>query len=233
VSNQVFWRGWDGYEPETAPLFFEMARRARLVVDVGAYVGYYSLLAALANPEGLVLAFEPSPSNFARLRSNVDRNRLANVRCEPTALGERDASGVLFHAAVELPCGSSLSPRFASQPDHVGSEVRVLTLDGYLGAADLRGVDLVKIDTEGTEPEVLRGMMRTLSRDRPRIFCEVLDGHGTGPAIEKILGPLGYRYYLLTDTGARERPIIAADPQFLNHLFVPDPRAESPRPGGQ
>src|SRR5712691_1902353 len=88
VSNQVFWRGWSGYEPETAPLFFEMAQRARLIVDVGAYVGYYSLLGAHANPEGLVLAFEPLPSNFFRLRSNVDRNRLANVRCVPAALGE-------------------------------------------------------------------------------------------------------------------------------------------------
>ena len=233
VSNQVYWRGWSGYEPETAPLFFEMAQRARLIVDVGAYVGYYSLLAAHANPEGLVLAFEPLPSNFSRLRSNVDRNCLANVRCVPAALGERDATGVLFHAAVDLPCGSSLSARFAGQPDLVGSEVRVLALDGYLGAAGLLGVDLVKIDTEGTEPEVLRGMRHTLSRDRPRILCEVLAGHGTGPAIERILQPLGYRYYLLTDTGPRERPTIAADPRFLNHLFVPDRLAESGRPGGQ
>src|SRR5262249_7372061 len=50
VSNQVYWRGWDGYDPETIPLFFRMARRAQTILDVGAYVGFYTLLAALANP---------------------------------------------------------------------------------------------------------------------------------------------------------------------------------------
>src|SRR3954453_9807342 len=49
ISNQVFWRGWNGYEPETTPLFFQLARDAQVVVDVGAYVGFYALIASLAN----------------------------------------------------------------------------------------------------------------------------------------------------------------------------------------
>jgi hypothetical protein len=67
VSNQVFWRGWSGYEPETTPLFFHLAREAEVVLDVGAYVGFFAVLAALANPDGRVLAFEPMPDNAERL----------------------------------------------------------------------------------------------------------------------------------------------------------------------
>ncbi len=219
VSNQVFWRGWAGYEPETVPLFFERAKRARLIVDVGAYVGFYSLLAAHANPQATVLAFEPFAPSFERLQRNVARNRLANVRCMQLALGEHDASATLFHGAVDLPCGSSLSPQSPADPDLVGSAVTVRALDGWLDAAGLEGVDLVKIDTETTEPEVLRGMKKVLARDRPDVFCEVLEGRGTGPALEEVLGPVGYRYYLLTAAGPQERATIAGDARYLNYLF--------------
>ena len=144
---------------------------------------------------------------------------VAGGRCVPVALGEHDASATLFHGAVDLPCGSSLSPEFPSDPDLVGSAVTVRALDGWLDAAGLAGVDLVKIDTETTEPEVLRGMKNTLVRDRPDVFCEVLEGRGTGPALEEILGPVGYRYYLLTDAGPQERTTITGDARFLNYLF--------------
>lgn len=44
VSNQVYWRGWNGYESESVPLFFRLATRASVTLDVGAYVGFYALL---------------------------------------------------------------------------------------------------------------------------------------------------------------------------------------------
>jgi hypothetical protein len=90
VSNQIFWRGWDGYEPETTPLFFRLAAQSRVTLDVGAYVGFYTLLAAHANPDGQVCAFEPLPSVFRRLQRNIALNRLTNVQCVAAAVGEAD-----------------------------------------------------------------------------------------------------------------------------------------------
>src|SRR5580693_402829 len=81
VSNQVYWRGWRGYEPETTPLFFRLATGANVTIDVGAHVGFYALLAAHANPAGHVVAFEPMPAIHARLARNVRMNGLANVTC--------------------------------------------------------------------------------------------------------------------------------------------------------
>src|SRR5262245_49359708 len=81
VSNQVYWRGWAGYERETAPLFFRLASNAQVTFDVGAYIGYFSLLAAHANPNGRVFAFEPMPAIHDRLRQNVALNQLTNVEC--------------------------------------------------------------------------------------------------------------------------------------------------------
>src|SRR5262245_54920135 len=80
VSNLVYWRGWKGYEPETVSLFFRLATRARVTIDVGAYVGFFSLLAGHANTSGLVYAFEPMLDPLERLRKNVSLNELTNVQ---------------------------------------------------------------------------------------------------------------------------------------------------------
>src|SRR2546425_1240599 len=50
ISNLVFWKGWDGYEPDTSPFFYDLAAKSKVFFDVGAHVGYYAILAGLANP---------------------------------------------------------------------------------------------------------------------------------------------------------------------------------------
>src|SRR5262249_9733803 len=90
VSNQIYWKGWDGYEPETAPFFFKLATQAAVTFDVGAYVGYYTLIAAHANPDGRVHAFEPMPVIHERLLNNIRLNELTNVECVPSAVGDAD-----------------------------------------------------------------------------------------------------------------------------------------------
>lgn len=221
ISNQVFWRGWSGYEPETVPVFYRLATQARTTLDVGAYVGFYALLAAHANPGGLVYAFEPHPAIFPRLEDNVALNCLRNLRCVRAAAGERDGEAELFHVAGEMPSSSSLSQAFMrSAPGLRTSRVPVLTLDGFARENALPGVDLVKIDTESTEPEVLRGMQEILRRDRPAIICEILRGRGAEASLEGILGPLGYRYYLLTPQGPQSRERIEGHCEWLNYLFT-------------
>lgn len=87
MPNQIFWRGWDGYETETARAFYRLATSARCTLDVGAYVGFFAILAGHANPSSQVIAFEPLPTVHHRLVSNVAANGLGNVRCEQKAVG--------------------------------------------------------------------------------------------------------------------------------------------------
>jgi len=222
VSNQVYWRGWRGYEPETAPLFFRLATRAQVTIDVGAHVGFYALLAAHANPAGRVLAFEPMPAIHARLARNVRMNGLVNVTCVKSAVGATEGIADFYHVPSAIPCSSSLSFEFmASACDVKRQSVSVVALDRFAQREGLGRVDLVKIDTESTEPQVLRGMVQLLGRDRPTLVCEVLRGRGSERSLEEILGPLGYRYYLLTPDGPSPRERIHGHPQWLNYLFTP------------
>lgn len=220
VSNQVFWHGWQGYEPETTTVFSRLAQDARVIFDVGAYVGFYSVLAAHLNPSAAVHAFEPLPTVFKRLERNVALNRLPNVTCLNAAVGARAGMAEFYHINAELPTSSSLSHDFMKQADDLRcSQVSVISLDEFAERQGIGGVDLVKIDTETTEPEVLQGMTGILERDRPDILCEVLHGRGTGELLERALGPRGYHFYLLTPDGPQRHDHILGHPEWLNYLL--------------
>jgi FkbM family methyltransferase len=222
IPNQIFWRGLKGYEPEAVPLFLRLARDARVIVDVGAYIGLYALAAALTNPVGRVVAFEPLPPVYERLLANVAENGAARVECVPAAVGAQPGTAELFRvAAPGLPSSSSLSFEFMQGYDAlVPSPVPVVTLDAFCHERGIDRVDLIKIDTESTEPAVLRGMPNILARDRPAILCEVLPGHGVELELEAILRPLGYSFHLLQEQGPTRMQSIVADPVWHNYLFT-------------
>lgn len=221
VSNQVYWRGWDGYEPESVPLFFRLATRARVVFDVGAYVGFFSLLAAHANADCRVYAFEPLAEVYDRLQKNIALNDLKNVECICAAVGEVDETAEFYHVADHMPCSSSLSLEFMQSASDVrSSTVPVITLDRFVRENNLSRVDLLKIDTESTEPQVLRGMIETLGRDHPTILCEVLKDRGSERLLGELLRPLGYRFYHLTPDGPVPREQVEGHPSWLNYLFT-------------
>ena len=202
-------------------LFFALAQKAETTLDVGAYVGYFALLAAHANPAARVIALEPLAAIHARLRRHVSLNRVTNVECLMAAAGAREGIAGFYHQSHELPTSSSLSRDFmAGVEGLVATPVPVITVDRLVQERSIPRVDLVKIDTESTEPDVLEGMRETLARDRPSIVCEVLQGRGAEERLAPILEPFGYRFYLLTPDGLLLKSRIEGHPQFLNYLFA-------------
>jgi FkbM family methyltransferase len=223
ISTQVFWREWFGYEPEITPFFYQLATRARVTLDVGAHIGFYSLLAGHANPEATVYAFEPMPVTFARLERNVELNGLRNVHCFNSALGEFEGEADIFFEG-EICSGATLSTEIKRQlPNLNRTAVPVITLDAFIRDRALEHLDLVKIDTETTEEQVLRGMRGALERFHPDIVCEVWGGPGLeswgGPKriLENILTPLGYHPYVFTPAGLKP---FEEGKEGINYLFT-------------
>lgn len=231
VSNRLYWQGLDGYEPETTTVFAALARNASVVLDVGAHVGMFSLLAALGNPGARVFAFEPLPPILDLLRRNVALNQVANIEVVPCAAGERAGQAPFFFAETDIvPTASSLSQPFMQQWRLPLTEITVpvLTIDGFVEERGLETVDLVKLDTEATELEVLAGMRETISRWHPTLICEVLAGHVDVELLGRMVADAGYRMYHLTDEGAvpRDRiephwPVAGGyERAFRNYLFT-------------
>jgi len=165
-------------------------------IDVGAHVGYFTLLASRrVGAGGTVLSIEPNPAALVQLEQNIERSHLQNVRVEHTACGaSRDAVRLYLHTDSNSSM-ASLSTANATGGGAV--EVACTTLDHLCHQRGLARVDLVKIDVEGAELSVLRGMGTLMRERRPVIVLELeprlLEGVGTPVhAILAFLEDLGY-----------------------------------------
>ena len=162
------------YEPELTQRISEQLRLGDVFIDVGANMGYFTLLASeLVGEEGLVVAFEPSPGNLHWLSYNVSINGLPNVLLQSTALAEHSA---IQRLTVPPIYNNGVSNLRARQNGEATTPAWVQRFDELPVALTQNGrVSLVKIDTEGLEIKVLQGMRTLLASENPRlaIACEL------------------------------------------------------------
>jgi FkbM family methyltransferase len=184
VSHFSFGTTWfqgRAYEAETVALFARVLRPGDTVVDVGANHGYFTVLAGtLVGAKGRVEAFEPNPAVAAALARVLRRNGLdGRIPVHQAALSDREGWAEFFVSVS--PVNDGLSSLLAAsdalehgviRADHT-IRVPTQTFDAFAERAGLGRVDLLKVDVEGAEAMVLRGMERTLAQRPPRrIVCE-------------------------------------------------------------
>jgi len=189
------------YEPRTTQIIQARVQPGDVVVDVGANIGYFSIVAArAAGPSGRVVAFEPVESVRRQLARNLQLNDLEHVEIRSEALSDRTADATFYQGPDRDTGLGSLRPL------EQGHQVTVhqVRFDDIWDPS--RRVSLVKIDVEGAELRVLQGMADCLTRDRPDIIVEVTDQflRALGASASDLLGFLtacGYRMYQIPDEG--------------------------------
>ena len=190
------------YEPEESTLFEQTVLPGMVVVDAGANIGVYTLLAArAAGPAGRVIAFEPDPHTFEILSENVSRNGLSNVVLVNGALAGEPGTMLLYQVPGHPALASLSSANARNSFERV--EVQVTTLDSALADLGIERVDVMKLDTQGAEIDILRGARETIGRARPTMFVEYwptgLSGMGRDP--DELLAQFeewGYELSLVT-----------------------------------
>mgnify|MGYP000889151875 FL=1 len=188
-------------EPAVQDVMSALVRPGMVVFDVGANVGFLTLIAArLVGPSGRVVAFEPWPAASRILSTNLRANGMAWVSVVPLALFDQDGpmafvgqeATTLGRLATTLPPSSS--------SDNASQQVDAARLDTWIaheGAVpnvNLRPPDLVKIDVEGAEAAVLRGARQTIRSHQPTLLIEL---HGTNLEVSSELASLGYQSFVL------------------------------------
>jgi FkbM family methyltransferase len=170
VQKTMFYRGI--FEPIPSRLILEALPIGGTFLDVGANAGHYTYLAAVAvGPSGCVHAIEAAPQNAQRLRSDLRANGLTDrVVLHEVAVADVQGEMRLQHAPGAMPHGM----RYLDPAATAGGDlVRVTTVDELL--PDLHA-DVVKIDVEGADLRVLRGMSKALASHPPRlVVVEVID----------------------------------------------------------
>jgi FkbM family methyltransferase len=197
------------YERETTVLVASVLRPGDVFVDVGAHVGYFSVLAsAMVGPTGQVVSFEPEPGNYAQLINHIRLNKLANVlpiHCaagaEETVLdlhinSDNDGGHALWDVRRHV-----LNEKSRAAPR--AHPVFVATLDRVLANVAVGRVRAIKIDVEGNEHSVLRGARETLEKHQvPFVVAEInRDGLGalgsSEDALREYMASLGYETWLV------------------------------------
>ena len=191
------------YEPGVVQGLEELVQPGWTAVDVGANIGYFTLLMAnRVGPQGKVIAFEPLAENFKILKENIQLNDHRNVVAENLALMSRTGrielrsatpGAITWVASVKIDQNSAVESQ----------SVEAVTLDEYVQRKGIAKVDFLKIDVEGAEASVLEGATSVLDRDKPILLIEMheldrfKDKH---PAILKLLS----HDYHLRSLGVRE-----------------------------
>lgn len=141
-------------------------KKGLTVVDIGAHVGLYTVLAAeKVGNTGKVIAVEPAPKNYQQLQENILLNNFSNVTAVPMALSDHAGLEKLYIASLSI-C-NSLNPDVVSKEERANSyvEVKVGMLDDLLKSLNVRKIDILKIDAEGAELQILKGAEETLKNN--------------------------------------------------------------------
>lgn len=171
------------YELDKQRLFQSHVRKSSVVYDVGAHLGFYTLLAShLVGERGQVVAFEPSPENLEHIRKHVQINNASNVSIVPAAVS--DSTGTRLFSE-----GASSSTGKISETGKLN--VDSVSIDDLVFGGTISKPDFIKMDIEGAELEALKGAHRTLSDHSPTLFLAI-HGSDTGLECRKLLAKLGY-----------------------------------------
>jgi FkbM family methyltransferase len=185
------------YEPELTRAFPRLLWKGATVVDLGANIGYYSMLAAsLVGDTGRVYAFEPQGVCLDALVRSTRLNEFTNVIAVKKAVTDAVGEAVLARVSNNIDQSALFEPHAPAPP---GERVKTTTLDAYFGELGWPSVDLVKMDIQGSEAKALRGMAE-LSRRNPgmKVVVELgrlnLELVGSGvEELETALLDIGFR----------------------------------------
>ena len=177
VSSSIATTGW--LDLSLTEILVKVLKPGMTVVDVGANIGYYTLLSAkLVGKSGLVYAFEPEGLNLRLLNKSVDVNRLTNVSVCDRALSQTEGVARLHLADRSAPQAHSINHDWGRGT----IDVRTTTLDSFWEKMDRPRFDLVKIHVGSDDPNVLEGSRKVI--------------HEAGPFIATVFVPAAWETHI-------------------------------------
>ena len=185
------------YEPGCVRALREHLPKGSVCVDVGANVGYFSILMSrgFVGKQGQTIAFEPMPETVEVLRENVEVNHLENVIVVAAAASDGSGSVEILSDATDRATKTASMVGYHVEGQAQKTVVRSIRLDDYFDGS-MRLPSLIKIDVEGAELMALKGARETIAKANPILIVEI---HGWGsPGSQEVLN-------LLSDFGYRAR----------------------------
>ena len=184
-----------GYDHDAERFIRDKLHVGNTFLDIGANVGFYTFLAArLVGDSGRVIAIEPNPKTFLRLRETIEANAISNVLALNLALGRERGRLSLF----TNPEGGNDTATMVTHDGLASVTVEVFTLDEIAAAHEIERIDYLKIDVDGFEPEVFAGAKGLLNDRKIKViqteFCDYwLRRNGSSPeTLHRLITEAGF-----------------------------------------
>lgn len=219
IESQIFWYGIkNGFEKNELKEWIKYVKTSKVIFDIGANTGVYSLVAKILNTNSKIYAFEPVPRIHKKMRRNFDKNNI-EVRCEYYAISNKTATAILYDPMGENVTSVAVNKNLTGRDSGFEKlEINTITIDEYCDLNNIKKIDLIKIDVESHEPEVLEGYKK-INLHKPVILCEVWNRE-IGEKIEKYVLTSHYDYFLLNGDKIEKVKDLKLD-RFANYLFLP------------
>lgn len=180
LTKLIFW-GINESAFEYTNIFLSLLHKIKTFYDVGANIGYYSVLAASHNPNIQVVSFEPAKGPKHYLSQNIKLNNLSNIKFEPIALSDKNEAIEFYeiknskykYLEYNL-AGEGNANSDVKKSAYRKTTVPSSTLDDYVNSHKESKIDLIKMDTEGTENLILSKSYHILQNMKPIVICETL-----------------------------------------------------------
>lgn len=228
ITQLLYWNGYKKFEYST--IFESLIKQTNTFLDIGANIGYYSLLAAKSNPTISIYAFEPAKGPKHFLNKNIKINGF-NKQIKPVNIAISKTKGTIDFYEVENVKYTYLEYNLAGEGNagtkktsrnFIKNKVNTNTLDNFANTNNLNIIDLIKLDTEGTEVDILNSGIESIKKFQPIIICETLF-NTTETELEHFFNALDYQFYNHTEKGLIKVSSIlrTKDNTIRNCFFVP------------
>lgn len=193
----------------------------KVILDIGAHIGSYVDLFKMAFPEATIYAIEPDPLSYRFLSSKS---------CEAIQELVSDISGkeVIFYTKPGCPTGASYMREIYGghyEQDNLELHIKTISLDDLVEKYRIPKIDLIKIDTQGSELDIFRGAKRVLSKYNPKFIsmeCNIVEYNSGAPLIDEQIGfmrELGYHILDITETHFIADRLVQVDFLFMNDQY--------------
>jgi FkbM family methyltransferase len=228
LTQLLFWNGYKSFE--YSEIFEDLSKHINVFLDIGSNIGYYSLIAAKSNPNIIAFAFEPALGPKYFLNKNIALNGFENnIKHIDVALSNKTGSIDFFEVenikykylkynlAGEGNAGTKTTSR-----NFVKNTVKATTLKRFVDSENLNQIDLIKIDTEGTEIDILKSGVDVIKQFQPIVICETLF-NTIESELDDFFKELEYELYNHTEKGLQKISTIKRDKDdgIRNCFFVP------------
>ena len=160
------------YEPKDSQLLFTLVKDSKVILDIGANIGWYSLHFAKMNPGSTIFSFEPILFTYKKLLKNIELNSLNNII--PVNLGLSNKKGeVEFYYSKDF-TGATSSKDILENEKSIKINSKITKLDSFVKERKISKIDFIKCDVEGAELLVIKGGLKSIEINLPILFLEIL-----------------------------------------------------------